>query len=133
MEKQYGDTVDCSGINVIQTYDNGFLITASKNPVSQYEDDLFIIRTNQIGDTLWTKTMPLESGIIAKGIQTFDSGYVFTGKTDIYLFLLKIGIKQILGLVQETNLFLLLVLMCQSLFIDVFLNRTSVSVSTLLL
>ncbi|OQX78254.1 MAG: hypothetical protein B6D64_07150 [Bacteroidetes bacterium 4484_276] len=91
MEKQYGDTVDCSGINVIQTYDNGFLITASKNPVSQYEDDLFIIRTNQIGDTLWTKTMPLESGIIAKGIQTFDSGYVFTGKTDIYLFLLKIN------------------------------------------
>ena len=91
MEKQYGDTVDCSGINVIQTFDNGFLITASKNPVSQYEDDLFIIRTNQIGDTLWTKTVSLESGIITKGIQTFDSGYVFTGRTDTYLLLYKVS------------------------------------------
>ena len=91
IEKQYGDTVDCLGINVIQTFDNGFLITASKNPVNQYEDDLFIIKTNQIGDTLWTKTISLESGIISKGIQTFDSGYVFTGRADTSLFLLKVS------------------------------------------
>jgi hypothetical protein len=76
---------------VIQTYDNGFLITASKNPVSQYEDDLYVIKINQIGDTLWTKTISFESGIVAKGIQTFDSGFVFTGKTDVFLSLYKIS------------------------------------------
>lgn len=91
IEKHFGDTVACSGINVIQTFDEGFLITANKNPVSQYEDDLFIIRTNQIGDTLWTKTIPLESGVISKGLQTFDSGYVFTGRTDKYLLMYKVN------------------------------------------
>jgi hypothetical protein len=91
IEKHFGDTVACSGINVIQTFDEGFLITANKNPVSQYEDDLFIIRTNQIGDTLWTKTIPFESGVISKGLQTFDSGYVFTGRTDKYLLMYKVN------------------------------------------
>jgi hypothetical protein len=91
LEERYGDAVDCSGINVIQTFDNGFLITASKNPDSQYEDDLFIIKTNQIGDTLWTRTIVLESGVISKGIQTFDSGYVFTGRTNSSLLLHKVS------------------------------------------
>lgn len=91
LEKHYGDTMDCSGLNAIETFDEGFLITASKNPGSQSDDDLFIIRTNQFGDTLWTKTILLESGIVSKGIQTFDSGYVFTGRADIYLFIFKVN------------------------------------------
>jgi len=91
LEKHYGDAVDCSGINVIQTFDNGFLITAAKNPVSQFEADLFIIKTDALGDTLWTRTIPLESGKIGKGIQTSDSGFLFTGKTGIYLFLTKLN------------------------------------------
>ena len=91
IETHFGDTVDCSGISIIQTFDNGFLITASKNPVSQWDDDLFIIKTDQLGDTLWTRTVPIETGIISKGIQTFDSGFVFTGRADSSLLLLKLN------------------------------------------
>ena len=90
LQKQYGDTVDCSGLHVIQTNDNGFLIIASKNPVSQFYDDLFVIKTDQMGDTLWTKTHSLESGFVGAGIQTADGGFVITGKTGIYLFLMKL-------------------------------------------
>lgn len=91
IEKHFGDNVDCSGINVIQTFDNGFLITAGKYPISPYNEYLFIIKTNQVGDTLWTKTFPLNSGLITKGIQTYDSGYVFTGKEDNSLILFKVN------------------------------------------
>ena len=91
IEKHFGDTVDCSGINVIQTFDNGFLITASKYPISPNNEYLFIIKTNQVGDTLWTKTFPLNSGLITKGIQTYDSGYVFTGKVENSLLLFKVN------------------------------------------
>lgn len=91
-EKTFGDTGNCYGVNIIQTYDSGFLITSSKNefyPVN----NLYIIKTNFNGDTMWTKKYPLDSGVVWKGIQTYDSGYIFTGSKSKNLLIFKVNYK----------------------------------------
>jgi hypothetical protein len=86
-ERTYGDTGEQIGVNVIQTFDGGFMITAD-NVISNITHELYIIKTDSTGDTLWTRAYQLDSGRIGNGIQTSDSGYAFTGGLglDFYLF-----------------------------------------------
>lgn len=90
-ERTYIDTGNCRGINVIQTFDGGFLITATENSATPNRYNLFIIKVNPIGDTSWTKLVSLDLGFVSRGIQTSDSGYVFTGSSNSKVLLYKIN------------------------------------------
>jgi hypothetical protein len=67
------------GIDVIQTSDNGFIVTGRTG------NDLFMIKTDTNGDTLWTR---IYGGIsYAMGcsiIQTTDGGYLSIGSSDLF-------------------------------------------------
>jgi Secretion system C-terminal sorting domain len=53
--KTYGGTLDEYGKSIQQTTDGGYIITGFKEQVSA--DDFYIIRTNNVGDTIWTKAI----------------------------------------------------------------------------
>lgn len=78
--KTYGTINDDEGYSIQQTFDGGYIITGNTFPNQPWDSDLFLIRTNNSGDTLWTKTFGgtgNETGVDLK--QTTDYGYIIVG------------------------------------------------------
>jgi len=91
--KTYGDTLDDVGYSVQLTRDGGYIITGVWSSSSGLED-IFLIKTDSIGDTLWVKTyggIDSDFGYSVQEVQ--DGGYIIAGETisfgsgsfDIYL------------------------------------------------
>ncbi len=74
-----GTNVACYGNDVRQTNDNGFIIAGNV----QYDAggcNIYLIRTNEYGDTLWTKTIGVLLDCGAESIQqTNDGGFIISG------------------------------------------------------
>jgi hypothetical protein len=92
--KSYGSTGNDYGYSVKQTLDNGFIIAGATDGLGAGNNDAFLIKTNSIGDTLWTKTYGGDSSDWAGSVElTTDGGYIIAGSTksfgagnhDIYL------------------------------------------------
>lgn len=82
-EKIYGGSGEDEGNSVLQTFDGGFIITGSTNSFGAGGLDVYVIRTNEFGDTLWTKTFGGTNDDVGYSIaQTSDSGFVITGYTN---------------------------------------------------
>jgi hypothetical protein len=82
--RTYGDTIYEWGNEVLQTSDNGYIITGNKSQ-GPYESDVLLIRTDSNGNSLWTN---IYGGIIDdEGLsvkQTFDGGYIIAGYTQSF-------------------------------------------------
>jgi hypothetical protein len=79
--KFYGDSLDESGNCVIQASDSGFVIAGSTNSFGHGESDAYLVKTNQNGDTLWTKTYggaDFDYGYFVQN--TFDGGFIVVGQ-----------------------------------------------------
>ncbi|PCJ82083.1 MAG: hypothetical protein COA57_13695 [Flavobacteriales bacterium] len=73
------------GYSVLQTFDGGFVSTGYYEDATAIKTDLYLVRTNGNGDTLWTKTYggnAMDAGVSL--IQTNDSGFVIVGNTTSY-------------------------------------------------
>jgi len=79
---------------VQQTNDQGYIIVSSNYVYSSGNADIYLIKTNSLGDTLWTKSYGGSGQEYGNaGQQTIDGGYIVTGYTttfgsggkDIYL------------------------------------------------
>lgn len=89
--KTYGDEYNDWGKCVQNTTDNGFILTGTKS-VSDYCQQLWIIKTDSQGNALWSKTHGAHGGYDAHGNwgqQTTDGGYILTGSSKWDLWLLK--------------------------------------------
>ncbi len=83
--RTYGGSNDEEGFSVWQTTDSGYVIAGYTNSFGAGEDDVWIIKTNTNGDTLWTKTVGGESSDYGESIQqTADGGYIVTGYTNSF-------------------------------------------------
>jgi len=92
--KTYGGTLDDRAYSVQQTTDNGYIITGKTGMyITSLVQDVYIVRTDADGNTLWTKTYGVAGDHRDYGFsvqQTMDEGYVivgFTGSpfnTDVY-------------------------------------------------
>ena len=65
--------------SLIKTYDDGYMIFGN-HPLGYSYFAGHLIKTDMNGDTLWTKGYNF--GSVSQGIQTIDSGYIFTGNVD---------------------------------------------------
>jgi hypothetical protein len=92
-ERTYGGTGDDEGQSVQQTSDGGYIIAGFSNSFGQGYD-VYLIKTDATGDTLWSKTyggISWERGYTVQ--QTLDGGYIITGvaysfgngRGDVYL------------------------------------------------
>jgi len=81
--RTYGDTLLEDGFSVRETADGGYIIVGSTQSYGAGESDIWLIKTDASGDTLWTRTYGdtgLEFGHSVQ--QTADGGYVIVGGTE---------------------------------------------------
>ncbi|MDD5530575.1 MAG: T9SS type A sorting domain-containing protein [bacterium] len=83
--KTFGGTGWDEGKSVQQTQDNGFIIAGWTNSFGAGDYDVYLIKTNSLGDTLWTKTFGGTGWDEGWSIQqTQDSGFIIAGWTNSF-------------------------------------------------
>jgi len=83
--KTYGGMTDERCGSVWQTSDGGYIVSGFSLPVDDSLGDIYLIKTNGQGDTLWTKRYAGANdhrGYTA--FQTTDGGYIVSGATYSY-------------------------------------------------
>ncbi len=94
--KVFGGTIDDKARDVIQTSDGGYMLTGTVSNVA-HSYEVSLIKTNAIGDTLWTRSyggVSYDEGYAVK--QLIDDSYVVFGQTqsfgtgDLDCYLLKV-------------------------------------------
>ena len=86
--KTYGDSLDDVGYSVKQTLDGGYIISGSINCTGPGYGSIYLIKTTNTGDTLWTKIIDPSGNFTGNywGLsisQTSDGGYIISGITNI--------------------------------------------------
>lgn len=84
-EKTYGGTNYEDGLSIQKTADCGYIIVGYAESYGAGLGDVYLIKTDSLGDTLWTKTYGgIEYDIGCSVQQTNDGGYIITGQTYSY-------------------------------------------------
>ena len=93
--KTYGGENWDSGVIVRQGTDGGYIILGDTESFGSGYHDIWLLKTNEVGDTLWTKTFGGDYSELAGSVsQTSDDGYIIAGTTDLipsmtYVYLIK--------------------------------------------
>lgn len=102
-----GDSLDV-GYSTWETTDNGYIIAGYTYSFGAGSYDLWVLKTDALGDTLWTKLLGGSGVEIGYSIQQCsDNGYIVTGFTSSYgsgsydLWLVKI--KSDVGMIESTK------------------------------
>src|SRR2546422_7042577 len=78
-QRTYGSTFGDAAYSVQQTADSGYIITGYSRA------DVYLIKTNSLGDTLWTRTFGGSSSEVGLSVQqTTDGGYIIVGYTQSF-------------------------------------------------
>ena len=81
--RTYDKSTSDAAMDVKQTTDSNFIIAAITYDTTVYKNNIYLIKTDAAGDTLWTKKYfyPLHQ-VVYSIDQTTDGGYIMTGNTD---------------------------------------------------
>ncbi|MCX6601479.1 MAG: hypothetical protein NT025_07940 [bacterium] len=81
----YGGANEEVGYNVRQTGDGGYIVVGQTNSFGAGDADIWLLKTNANGDSLWSRTF---GGLAFDGAyfvrQTTDSGFVLAGFTESF-------------------------------------------------
>ncbi|KPL11642.1 hypothetical protein AMJ71_00005, partial [candidate division TA06 bacterium SM1_40] len=84
-ERTYGGISSDGGYSVAQTVDGGYIVTGFTVPFPAANRDVYLIKTDEAGDTVWTRTYggsDDEDGYFVA--QTADGGYIIAGRTQSF-------------------------------------------------
>ncbi len=76
-EKSYGGVIKEEGFAVQQTSDSGFIVVGSTNSFGAGSTDIYLVKTNSMGDTMWTRVyggIYFDKGLSVR--QTNDGGFI---------------------------------------------------------
>ncbi len=97
-QKTFGGINIDQAFSVKQTRDSGLVIAGYTNSFGHGGYDMYVIKTNKLGDTVWTKTYGGSNWDFAYSIDTTtDGGYIIAGGTYSYgkgnedMYLIKIN------------------------------------------
>src|SRR5258706_6634098 len=94
-QRTYGGQFTDYGRSVRQTFDGGYIVVGNTNSFGTGYTNVYLIKTNSLGDTLWTRTYYWASFAFGNSVQqTSDSGYIITGSTALVGFSTDIYIIQ---------------------------------------
>ncbi|UCG31058.1 MAG: hypothetical protein JSV53_04060 [candidate division WOR-3 bacterium] len=80
--KTYGGSDPDEGCAIEQTHDGGYIIAGHTSSFGAGQYDVYLIKTDSIGETLWTKTYGGDQSDYAYSVQqTTDGGYIICGYT----------------------------------------------------
>jgi hypothetical protein len=83
--KMYGGIRNDYGYSVIQTTDGGFVVTGVTHSYGQGGADIYVVRTDFNGDSLWARTYGgTDDECGWSVIQATDGNYIVAGYTDSY-------------------------------------------------
>lgn len=81
--RTYGGTEPDYANSVQQTSDGGYILTGSTESYGMGRNDVWLLRVDANGDTLWTKTFGKSERDWGNSVrQTSDGGYIITGSID---------------------------------------------------
>ena len=97
--KTMGDLPDCGAESVQQTNDGGFIISGWKHEIGSGHYDIYVLKTDNFGDTLWSKSFGGDNNDVAYSLVEDNEGeFIIAGFTSSYpypnngdAFLLKLG------------------------------------------
>ena len=77
------DAGQSRGVTVEEIRGGGYILTGVTSDGEYGSDDIFLIKTNPFGDTIWKKTYGTEGNDYGWAVrQTEDDGYILVGYTD---------------------------------------------------
>ena len=80
--KTYGDTANDAGLSIQQTTDQGYIISGYTYSYGAGLADAYLIKTDSLGDTLWTRVYGKSFWEWGHSVQqTYDNGYIIAGFT----------------------------------------------------
>jgi hypothetical protein len=83
--KTFGGPLADVGNSVKQTNDGGFIVAGTTSSFGAGGQDIYLIKTDENGDTLWTKTFGSTGNDRASTVQqTTDNGYAIFGTTNSF-------------------------------------------------
>jgi hypothetical protein len=83
--RTYGGSDYDYGYCVDQTSDGGYIIVGNTRSYGAGDTDVYLIRTNGVGDTLWARTYGDSGWEEGHSVEeTFDYGFIISGITDSY-------------------------------------------------
>jgi hypothetical protein len=78
--RTYGGTGYDVGLSIDRTTDGGYVVAGQVSSLNGTGKDVYLIRTNSSGDTLWTRTFGGNDFDVGNSVQqTSDSGYIVAG------------------------------------------------------
>ena len=84
-QRTYGGQGNDEGLSVQQTADGGFIIAGHTSSLGAGDADVYLVKANAQGDTLWTRTYGGTSADLGWSVQqTSDGGYIVAGSTLSY-------------------------------------------------
>jgi hypothetical protein len=80
--KTYGGAQNDDGMSVRQTSDSGFIVCGTTNSFGAGYADVYLVRTDTHGDTLWTRTCGGAGGDLGYAVRTVPGGgFIVCGTT----------------------------------------------------